>query len=286
MLKLIDNRLNWITMYRLVLYYLTVLILAAMVLGGIKIIPFSPLMIVYSSILITAICFASNLTFAKIFRAHRNVESAYITAFILVLLLTPPVSLSDVPFLKTAATASAVAMATKYILAIRRKHIFNPAAFGVAFIAFTLGQNASWWVGTLPMIPFIVAGGLLVTRKLSRFDLVFSFFVSALIFTLLPDVKTPAVLFENSWKMILNTHLLFLAFVMLTEPLTSPPKRYQRIIYGSIVGFLSAPWVHLGSFYFAPELALLAGNIFSYAVSPKGRLFLKLREKIKVASDV
>src|SRR3989338_2069086 len=106
MLKLIDNRLNWITMYRLVLYYLTVLILAAMVLGGIKIIPFSPLMILYSSILITAICFASNLTFAKIFRAHRNVESAYITAFILVLLLTPPVSLSDVPFFKTAANGN------------------------------------------------------------------------------------------------------------------------------------------------------------------------------------
>ena len=62
---------------------------------------------------------------------------------------------------------------------------------------------------------------------------------------------------------------LFFAFVMLTEPRTTPLGRPRRIAYAALVGVLFAPEIHFGAFYFTPELALMAGNIFALLVSPR-----------------
>jgi ferredoxin-NADP reductase len=72
---------------------------------------------------------------------------------------------------------------------------------------------------------------------------------------------------------------------MLTDPRTSPPTRFLQAIYAVLVGILFAPRLHLGSFYFTPELTLLAGNIFSFIVSPRLKLVLKLKEKIPQSPD-
>lgn len=64
-----------------------------------------------------------------------------------------------------------------------------------------------------------------------------------------------------------------------------PPSRKMRILYGGLVGFLFTPQVHFLSIYSTPELALLVGNLFSYAVSPKLKLLLTLKEKIQLAPD-
>ncbi|MEO5757575.1 MAG: RnfABCDGE type electron transport complex subunit D, partial [Mesorhizobium sp.] len=82
-----------------------------------------------------------------------------------------------------------------------------------------------------------------------------------------------------------SSPLLFFAFVMLTEPLTAPTTRWPRIVFAAIAGFLFAPNIHVGSFYFTPELALLVGNIFAYAVSPKGRFVLTLERIEQSAVD-
>jgi ferredoxin-NADP reductase len=79
--------------------------------------------------------------------------------------------------------------------------------------------------------------------------------------------------------------LLFFTFIMITEPLTTPPSRFLRILYGTLIGFLFAPQVHLGTLYFTPELALLFGNVFSYLVSPKKRLTLKLKQAVQITPD-
>src|SRR5262249_43817561 len=82
-----------------------------------------------------------------------------------------------------------------------------------------------------------------------------------------------------------SSPLLFFAFVMLTEPLTSPGRRLPRLAFAAIVGFLFAPNVHIGGFFFTPELALLTGNLFAFAVGPKGRLQLTLRRIERTAAD-
>jgi len=85
---------------------------------------------------------------------------------------------------------------------------------------------------------------------------------------------------------VLHSSLFFLAFVMLTEPLTTPPTALLRIVYGAIVGFFFAPNVHIGSLYLTPEIALLVGNVYSYIVSPKGRHMLTLVRVDTVAKGI
>ncbi len=286
MLKIIDTFLNKITMYKLVLYYLIALIAVAMVFCWIGILPFNPIALLFSTLFITTLCLITNVIFAWAFNAPTNAESVYITALILVLIITPIASPHDTQFFALALWASVWAMASKYIFAIKKKHLFNPAAFAVALTALAINQSASWWVGTLWMTPFVLIGGLLLTRKLIRFDLVMSFLVIAAIVTLGSHVTGIADFFPNLWRMLVQTPLFFFAFVMLTEPLTAPPQRWGRISYGAFVGFLFAPSMHIGSLYSTPELALLAGNIFSYLISPKQKLMLELVNRIPLATDV
>jgi len=285
MLKIIDNFLNKITMYKVVLYYLLGLVAVALILGVAGVIPYTFLALLFSALFITTLCLVTNIIFAWAFNAPTNAESVYITALILFLIITPIVSPHDASFFAIAVCASVWAMASKYIFAINKKHIFNPVAFAVALTALTINQSASWWVGTPWMMFFVLIGGLLLTRKILRFDLVISFFVTATAFTLGFQATGVGNFLPNLWRLVAETPLFFFAFVMLTEPLTTPPRRWLRIAYGALVGFLFAPAIHVGTLYSTPELALVVGNIFSYLVSPKQKLMLKLADKIPLASD-
>lgn len=279
----IDHRLNRITMYRLALYYLIFLLGAAVALAFAGRLDYDPYALLFSTAFLVAVCSFTNWVFAKSFRVPANTESAYISALILALIISPLQSYQDLWFLGWAAI---LAMASKYIVAINRKHLFNPVALAVALTYFAINQSASWWVGDARMLPFVLLGGLLLVRKLRRFDLVGTFLFTALAtmlaFSLLNQDDFSATLQRTA----LYSPLLFFAFTILTEPLTTPPTRKLRIVYGALVGFLFAPQLHVGSFYLTPEVAMLIGNIFAYLVSPKTTLLLKLQQKIQLAPDM
>jgi len=159
------------------------------------------------------------------------------------------------------------------------------AAFAVALTALTINQSATWWIGgNLPMLAFVILGGLLITRKIRRGDFVLAFFVAAAVSVLVGTLgQNPLSTLE---KAALHAPLFFFAFVMLTEPLTTPPTRARRIVYGAFVGILFAPWVHIGSLYSTPELALLAGNVLAYFLSPKSKHVLKLKKVEEVGTGM
>lgn len=282
MIARIDTLLNRITMYRLVLYHLILLLLAALSLSALGVISFPPLTIIASSLYLTAICWITNRLFSKTFGAPTNVESAYITALILALIITPASSISGFIFLTWAAIW---AMASKYIFAIRKKHLFNPAAFAVAVTALTINLSASWWIGTAAMLPFVIIGGLLVVRKQRQFTIVSIMCGIALLTTFIFTVLSGFNPFNALQKILLDSPLLFFATIMFTEPLTMPPTKRLQAIYAGLVGLLFAPQIHFGSFYITPELALVISNAFSYAVSPKIRRLLQFVEKIQLTPD-
>lgn len=284
-MKWIDNLLNRITMYRLILYYLLALVAIAAIASLFGMLPFSAWAILGSAGGITIACLIVNYIFSRVFKAPTNVESVYITALILALIISPPLSFSDNRFIILAGWASVWAMASKYIFAIRKKHVFNPAAIAVVLTALYLNQSANWWVGTTVLMPFVLIGGLLMVRKLRRFDLVASFLVAAITSIELFSYFRGSDLLLSAQRILLTSPLLFFAFVMLTEPLTTPPTRPRRIIYGLFIGALFAPAMHIGSLYSTPELALVIGNIFSYPISPKEKLMLKLKAREQVAHD-
>lgn len=284
MMNWIDKKLNMITMYRLVLYYLIGLLISAVIFGYLGFLPYSPLALVLEIAFITAVCFLTNKIFSKVFEAPTNIESVYITALILVFLITPLKSFGDFAFYSLAFWASVFAMASKYIFAIRKKHIFNPAAVALVITSLFIGGSASWWIGTPWMTLPVLIGGFLLTRKLIRWDSVLSFFTAVFLVMILSHLSGGSI-FTNLQRLTLSSPLFFFAFVMLTEPLTAPPTRYLRIMYGLLVGFFFAPATHIGSIYFTPEMALVIGNIFSYAVSPKDKLVIKLNHLKEIAKD-
>jgi glycine betaine catabolism B len=284
MISLIDRLLNKITMYRLVLYVLIIFVVVAAIFGWIGILPYSPIAIAFTSIFLFAFCWAVNGIVAKIWRAQPNAESSYITALILALIITPvaPTDISGILFLLW---AGIIAMASKYIVAVGKKHIFNPAAFAVVITAFALNQYASWWIGgNVPMMAIVIVSGLLVVRKIQRFDLVLPFFAAAAVscVALAPSFDPWGTL----ERLVLHTPIFFFAFIMLSEPMTTPPTRSLRIIYGLFVGALYSPFIHIGPIYSTPELALIVGNIFSYIVSPKRKYVLTMRGKREVGKDI
>ena len=83
MLKPVDHLLNTITMYRLIVYYLLGLIAVATVMCMVKLLPYNPGALLLSAGLITAVCWITNTIFSKVFNVPANVESAFISAFIL-----------------------------------------------------------------------------------------------------------------------------------------------------------------------------------------------------------
>ncbi|MCL5003708.1 MAG: RnfABCDGE type electron transport complex subunit D [Patescibacteria group bacterium] len=283
MIKEIDRYLNNTTMYRLTLNYLVLILLAALFLSALGFLPFSPLALAFSAAFLVGASFLANSVFARVFEAPKNLESVYITALILSLIISPAKSGGDLVFLFWAAVLS---MASKYILAKNRKHFFNPAALSVAVTALTINHSASWWVGSQAILPFVLVGGLLIVRKLRRSLLVAAFLITAAAFLALLGLLRGSSPLDVLSRALLDSPLVFFACVMLTEPLTTPPTKNLQILYGALVGFLFPPPVHLGALYSTPELALVAGNIFSYLASPKGKLTLILKDKVEVAKNV
>jgi glycine betaine catabolism B len=270
---LIDTALNHITMYRLALYYVAGLLIVAFGFGFIGLVGNNPTALTFSAVIILAVCWITNRLFASLLHVPANAESAYITAFILALIL-PPVTAADLRGIAGLMLASFVASASKYLLTIRHKHIFNPVAIGVAVSALALDQPATWWVGNLPLAPLVLIGGLLIVRKVQRFDMVGVYLGANLVVTLATSSFNQYG--EALTQSLFYSPLLFAGFAMLTEPLTAPHAKGARLAYGAIVGALSSPNVHVADYYPTPEIAFLIGNVFAWAVSPKGRFKLTL----------
>lgn len=264
-MRYIDLIIDRVTMYRLLLYYLAALLCVAMFLGAIGVLTYSPYSIALSAAFFLAICYGVNYVFAKIYETPSNTESSILTALILSLIISPLTSPKDITFFGAAA---GLAIASKYILAIRHKHIFNPAAIAVVLTAFGPQESASWWVGSTALLPFVIIGGVLIARKIRRNNMVFTFFGTAIasvaVFALLNGKDILPTLQDT----VLHSSLFFLGFVMLTEPWTSPATKTKRYIYACIVGFLFSPLIHIGSIYSTPELALVIGNFAAFMMSP------------------
>lgn len=284
MLSYIDSLLDRITMYKLLQYYLIVLVLAAIGLSLFGVLHFSALSIAISTIVLVVACWFVNRVFALIFKVPINIESVYITALILALIISPMTNYSLINFTFLLAAAG-LAMASKYILTIRKKHIFNPAAIAVALTALGPRQSASWWIGTSVMLPFVLIGGILLVRKIRRGRLVLSFFISTLIATCAYSLLAKISVVSSIDKTLLTSSMFFLGFVMLTEPATTPPTSRKQTWYGVLTGIIFPPQFHILSLYSTPELALVASNIFSYIISPKTKLFPTLKQKVRITHD-
>ena len=280
--NVIDNLVDGISMYRLLLFYLLGMLLAAIGLSAAGVLKLSAIDIAISAAILVFACFVINKALASIFRAPTNPESSILTGLILALIITPQPTGTGLLFLLA---ASGLAMGSKYILTIKHKHIFNPAAIAVVLTAIGPRQTASWWVGTASMLPFVIIGGIIVARKVRRENMIMWFLIATTITTVGFAIASGMGVGTTLKSMVLDSAVFFLGFVMLTEPYTSPTTKYKQIWYAIIVGVIMAPQFHIGHYYSTPEVALIIGNIFAYIVGSKVKLFPALYRKYKIAKD-
>jgi ferredoxin-NADP reductase len=227
------------------------------------------------------ICRLSNWLIARFLKIAPNKDSDFITALILALILTPASSLNDFLVL---AIAAAVAMASKYILIINRRHIFNPAAAGAFAAGALLHYYASWWVGTKFLTPVVLIGGLLILRKMKRFTMVAIFLATylAILSFNIAHHQSAGLVGHTLWLVLISTSVLFFSMIMLTEPLTSPYKIRSYIPYAALVAtFYGVTQLHI-----SPENGLLIGNFVGFLLEPTKRLKLSFVERQKEADGI
>lgn len=280
-MRLIDNFLNGITMYRLMLYYLIFLSLFASGLSFAEILPFGTFDILGSTIYLIFICWVLNKLLANIFKVSPNPESALITGLILSLIIGPGNLTTNFLILSVAGIS---AIASKYFIAWKGRHIFNPAAFGVVFVAVVLHQGASWWIGSEWMSIPILFGGCLVFKKIKRFRMGLIFLFSSLL-PGIGGILSSGYINELKSYLIISP-ILFFTFVMLSEPQTSPYKSVFQMLYAVLLAGCFWLFASIFQVFYPLELALLSGNIFAYIFNGSFRQTLKLREKKKESSDV
>jgi len=276
MIQFLRKTVDRVTMYRLMLYFLLVLWFIAMLLTIVHVLPYNVIDILLSGIYLIVACNLINYFFPKIIGARTNLESASITALILTLIISPFAFFENI---FTLTFVAIIAMASKYIFAKNKRHIFNPTAIAVFLSALLVNHGASWWIANVYTLPFIILGGLLIIMKIKRIVLVISF----LIIYFLTIILFSGSLSINSF---IVPSIWFFVFVMLVEPLTSPSIKRNQIIFGgfiAIVYFLFSRIIP--NYAYGLETSLLVGNLYSFISSPSFNIVLIFKKKEKVAKN-
>lgn len=146
------------------------------------------------------------------------------------------------------------AIVLKHLIAPEGRNVFNPAALALVLAATLWGTGLLWWVASTP---FVLVLGLALVLWLGLEDVAFSFLA---VYGILLMLMGPGLAG-------LQGRVLFFAFVMVVEPVTSPNRFRSRLLYGAGIAvlavLLSAAGPTIAGVALADTLlaALLVGNL-------------------------
>lgn len=135
--------------------------------------------------------------------------------------------------------AAFIAIASKFVLRWRGRHIFNPTCFGI--VVLVAGSDAVWvsagqWGSAALLGLAIVCLGMTVVHRAARSDvsLVFLASYAALLFARALWLGDP---FAIPLRQMQNGALLLFAFFMISDPKTTPHSRLGRLVFAALVAF-------------------------------------------------
>ncbi len=217
-------------------------VLSALLVYGLACLDFEVAPARAAAILATAL--ATQLVCSLLWRVPRfDPRSALISGLSLSLLLRT----SD---LALALAAAVLAIASKFLIRRRGKHVFNPTCFAlVVMMAATDGVwvSAGQW-GSAALFGFSVAGlGLLVLTRSVRSDVTWAFLGSytALVCGRALWLGDPLAIPLHGLE---SGALLIFAFFMISDPKTIPDSRSGRIVFAALVA-AGAVFVRFGLFH-------------------------------------
>jgi len=188
-------------------------------------------------------------------------SSAWISGLILSLVLSPTAPLRAVVL------APVLASGSKQLIRLRRRHIFNPAAFALVALGLLYPQLGvvSWWGAAWGLLPFglITLSGIVTVIRVKRWRTALAFLSVYLPVSgvLLLSRGGQA---EDLGTLVIDGTLAFFTTVMLVEPVTTAYQpAWLRTSFGAAVAIfvvlLSLPGVAVP----VPDpflVSLLAGN--------------------------
>lgn len=161
--------------------------------------------------------------------------AAIVSGLIISLLCSPALPWFEAPI------AGIFAMFSKNFLRIDH-HIFNPAGFGLLATGLLFNHGVSWWgvsfqqlkLGHGDFIYFMILllPILVSAYRMRRYRIIFSFLLAYLLLSLGLNPKLSVV-------NIPDPTILFFAFVMLPEPMTTPNKHGLQILFGLVIALMS-----------------------------------------------
>jgi len=153
-----------------------------------------------------------------------------------------------------------VGIVSKYVLTVRGKHIFNPGNLGLLFALCVFSDNsmvtAGQWLGSVPMMLFFAAFGIIVSTMANRWVLSLVYISSFVILRLIKYEMSGINLYFLIGPIISVGGFIF-TFHMITDPKTSPNSRWGQAIFGVSVALLDF-YLRESQIIFASVLALSA----------------------------
>lgn len=299
----IDQFLGRFTMYRLVAGLLGIIAIAAFFFAAIgelspSIFPLDAMALTLVVLVVSGV--GSSLVVGRLFGVKPQPESALITSLILWLLFWPT---TDSATLAWFALLGVLATVSKYALAIRKRHLFNPAAAAIVLLLLIREitgiesiPSSTWWVASQVLLPFVAVGAVIVlyrTRRLSL-GIVFALVVTPL---MVWGLTSGGMALTDSLRFVFySSPLVFFAGFMLSEPLTLPPRRNEQLAIAALAGvlfswsissqaFLAEP-LNLGPFANTYELTLIVTGAISFWLAQRGGVNLTLRERRPLGSEI
>lgn len=271
-----DAQLSRVTMYRLVTICLSVLLGVSGVLALSGYFAFSVGELVLSAMLLMGSVFGVSKLLGKVFGVAMHGESSVITGLILTFVLFPPAEWKGFIAL---ILVGVIAAASKFLLAVRGRHVANPAAVA-AVLAGVLGlASAGWWVATPALLPVVAATTCLILYKTRQLLVGGVFIALALTLVTLQGVVNGELLGESFWLALASWPIVFLAGVMLSEPLTQAPRRTGQLAVAALVAVLLVVPLHTPLVSMTPALALVMGNLVAWWLGSRRALSLKFVER-------
>ena len=193
-----------------------------------------------------------------------NVQSAYITGISLALLIKPRVDLLW-PF----ALGGFLAIASKYVLQYRGRHLWNPSNFAISLLLVAAPGSVAilshQWGNDLATNAVIWCFGLLIASRVGMLHVTLSYVVCFVALAALRSLIVGGPLLAEIAPLTGPMYQLFI-FFMITDPKTTVSSVRGRIVVAAVValaeaGIRLAGDYHvaaLGALYPAPPIVALA----------------------------
>ncbi len=228
---------------------------------------------------------AAGIVDLLILRYRKNVWEFPSGAVLTAMIVTMVVRAQDPWYVPT--VTSVVAVLSKYLFRTKTANVFNPAALAIVVMFYVFHMGQSWW-GALPEVQpmwlqaALLLTGVFITDRVNKMPLVLAFLgCHFLLYTgtaFLGDPQRVSEIFRAPDAQM----ALYFAFIILTDPPTSPAKYPDQLVMGAIVAVVAyAVFQWLGVVYFLLA-GVLVGNVWEAWRRATRRLTSPFPQRLRV----